>query len=67
MVLTISETYCNILFIHRDKLRKIFPLSAFHMNGYGQTEISVMSAGPQEYEGLGEVYPGVKMKVILVQ
>ena len=52
---------------YRDKLRTIFPLSAFHMNGYGQTEVSVMSAGPQELEGLGEIYPGVQLKVILVQ
>ena len=51
---------------YRDKLRTIFPLSAFHMNGYGQTEVSVMSAGPQELEGLGEIYPGVQLKVILV-
>lgn len=53
--------YSNFI---RDKLRKIFPLSAFHLNGYGQTEVSVMSAGPAEYAGLGEIYPGVELKVI---
>ena len=57
------QVNCHLNF-YRDKLRKIFPLSAFHLNGYGQTEVSVMSAGPAEYAGLGEIYPGVELKVI---
>ena len=47
----------------RDKLRRVFPQSAWQVNGYGQTEVSVMAAGPQEYEGLGEIPPGVTLKV----
>ena len=38
----------------------------FQINGYGQTEVSGMSGGAMEYEGLGEIFPGVELKVIIV-
>lgn len=45
------------------KLRKIFPLSALHVQGYGQTETYVFTVGLMEYNGLGAFDPRVTVKV----
>ena len=50
--------------ICKDKLKKkMFPLSAFHMQGYGQTETYVFTLGLQEYNGLGAIKPAATVKV----
>ena len=50
--------------ICKDKLKKnMFPLSAFHVQGYGQTETYVLTIGLQEYNGLGAIKPAATVKV----
>ena len=49
--------------ICKHKLRKIFPLSALHLQGYGQTETYVFTLGLMEYNGLGAIDPRVTVKV----
>ena len=49
--------------ICKHKLRKIFPLSALHLHGYGQTETYVFTVGLMEYNGLGAIDPRATLKV----
>ena len=51
--------------ICKHKLRKIFPLSALHLQGYGQTETFVVTVGLMEYNGLGAIDPRATIKVML--
>jgi len=48
----------------KDKLRRIFPLAALQLVGYGQTEFGVMCQSMQEFDGLGKIVSGVTMKVV---
>ena len=50
----------------KHKLRKIFPLSALHLQGYGQTETYVVTVGLMEYKGLGAIDPRATIKVMLM-
>ena len=52
--------------ICKHKLRKIFPLSALHLQGYGQTETYVVTVGLMEYNGLGAIDPRATIKVMLM-
>ena len=46
------------------KLRKIFRMSAWYFNGYGQTETYGLSGGFEAMPGLGALKEGCKMKVV---
>jgi len=53
--------------ICRQKLKKIFPFLTFFYNGYGQTEVYVISGGFQELRGLGRIFPGTTAKVVDIE
>ena len=47
----------------KEKLQKIFRHSVAYVDGYGQSENGIVSAGLQEFEGLGILTPGCRVKV----
>ena len=49
--------------ICKHKLRKNFPLSALHVQGYGLTETYLVTGGLMEYNGLGAIDPRATIKV----
>ena len=47
----------------RDGLAKMFPLMAFILEGYGQTETGGVTGGFQDTPGLGQIVPWAVIKV----
>ena len=48
----------------REGLAKMFPLMAFILEGYGQTECGGVTGGFQDNPGLGQIVPWAVVKVM---